>query len=292
MVNILVVGDFQGKFSNKLLNKIKKEEFDFVISVGDYAGIEDWQPWLKDSFRRSIKGEEWLSPEEFYGKKGFKVLIKKDDKAAKDVLKKLNSLGKKVILIFGNRDDEWYHYPFAKRNQLTTKKWKLNFVRRLKNLNNITYSKTKIDNISFIGFGGYMDVMANHENKPKTKENVQRKASATKRLKLSEQKFNKIIKGVKENQIFVLHYPPRGVFDIIKDKSNPFTGKTTGIEFFSREIKRHKPNFVVCDHMHEYRGMKKLYGVPIINPGDAEKDKYAVIEINEDGKLIKTRFAR
>ena len=292
MTKILVVGDFQGVFSKRLYKKIKQEDPDLIISVGDYAGINDWQPWLKDAFKQSKKGEEWLSPEEFFGNKKFKLMIKKDDEAAKNVLTKLNSFGKKAIFILGNTDDEWYQYPFLKRRGLDAKKWKLKFIKKQKNLINVNYGKTKHFGINFICFGGYMDAMANHEKNPKTANALARKNNAIKRLKLSEKKFERIIRGVSGSKVFVMHYPPRGVFDIVLDKSNPYYKKSSGVEFFAREIKKHRPKMVLCGHMHEYQGLKRFYGVPIINPGDAEKDKYAVLEINEKGNLVSTKFER
>ena len=44
--------------------------------------------------------------------------------------------------------------------------------------------------------------------------------------------------------------------------------------------------------MHEYRGMKKLFGVPVINSGDAEEGKYAVVEIDDQTKRVNARFSR
>ena len=67
-------------------------------------------------------------------------------------------------------------------------------------------------------------------------------------------------------------------------------GKSTGQQFFTEAIRKYQPLVVFCGHMHEYSGMKKLHGVPVVNPGNAEKGKYAVVEIEEKEK-IKTKFS-
>ncbi len=89
----------------------------------------------------------------------------------------------------------------------------------------------------------------------------------------------KTLKNTKSPRIFIFHYPPKGAFDIIRDKKdNPMNGKSTGISFFTQAIKKYKPSLVLCGHMHEYQGAKRLAGSLVINPGDAEKGKYAIID--------------
>ena len=43
-MKMLVLGDFQGKFPFKLKRKIEKikDEIDFIVGLGDYAGIDEW----------------------------------------------------------------------------------------------------------------------------------------------------------------------------------------------------------------------------------------------------------
>ncbi|MBS3092449.1 metallophosphoesterase [Candidatus Pacearchaeota archaeon] len=133
-IRILVLGDFQGVFPAKLKKKLEKEEFDLVVAVGDYAGIDEWRPYIMHALSNSRKGEEITSPEKFFGKKEFKKLLKKDFEAGKKVLSELNKLGKPVILIFGNSDDGWYNYPFIRL--LNSEKKKVNFIKKLRNIKN------------------------------------------------------------------------------------------------------------------------------------------------------------
>ena len=37
-MKILAIGDFHGKFPEKFFRRIKKENFDIILSVGDFCG--------------------------------------------------------------------------------------------------------------------------------------------------------------------------------------------------------------------------------------------------------------
>jgi len=291
-MKILAIGDFQGVFPSKLKNKIKKEEFDLIVGVGDYGGIKEWRPWIINDLARAKRGMPRISPQDFFGKKKFKELLKKDFEAGKNVLKDINKLNKKGVIVFGNGDDEWYSYPFGEKI-INVKKRNRSIVKRLSNLKNITYGFTKLKGISFIGFGGYMDIDAYFSKKDfKESEDEQLIKRRKLRRERSKKKLESLIKKTNAPMIFVFHYPPKEVFDIIRDKKdNPMNGKSAGIKFFAEAIKKYEPLLVFCGHMHEYQGMKKLHGAPVINPGDAEKGKAAIITLPENKKeKIKVKF--
>jgi Icc-related predicted phosphoesterase len=289
-MKILAIGDFQAKFPAKLERKLRKENFDIIAGVGDYTGVDDWRPYIMYLFKANRNNEKIKSAEEFFGKKQMKILDKKDEKSMQMVLKKIESFGKPVIFIMGNGDDRWYNYPFSKGTLITyelkiTKPHK-QFLKSLRNFININYKKKKVRGINWIGFGGYMDISAY----VKEKEFIRNKKVTERRIKrIKEQRklmFN-MLKGIDSKKtIFVLHYPPKGIFDIIKDRANPRNGTSVGIEFFADAIKDKKPLLVLCGHMHEYQGMKKLYGIPVVNPGDAGMGKAAIIDVDENKRKI------
>lgn len=284
-MKILVFGDFQGLFPQKLKNRIKKEEFDLIVGVGDYAGIRDFKPFLHDMFKRIKNNRQVISGEEFFGEKKYKALEKKDIEAGKKILNEINLIGKPAILISGNTDNDFYNYPFE-NNNIKIKKGISRFLRNLHNIKNITYSKTKFKGELFFGFGGYMEPVVNFEKSDFN--NRERLARRKKRNERSRKNLFSRLKKVRSDFIMILHYPPYGVFDIIKEKGNASHGKSAGVKIFTEAIKKYKPKLVFCGHMHEYRGMKKLHGVPVINPGDAEEGKAAIVEIID--KKIKVRF--
>ena len=52
-----------------------------------------------------------------------------------------------------------------------------------------------------------------------------------------------------------------------------------------------KPFLVLCGHMHEYVGKKKLGSSWVVNPGEGSKGKFAIIDIDEKkGKIKKIKF--
>jgi len=291
-MRILAIRDLHGKFPAKLKNLAK--DVDLVIAVGDYAGIRGWYKYLNYLFKE-VKNKVEMnlikSPKEFFGKEKYNLLIKKDNLKAKKVLKSLNKLNKKVIFVFGNADDEWYEYPFDKKIW-QVKKSNIQFYKKLKNLSEITYSKTKFKNIAFIGFGGYMDTdsMMQREKKNGDKNKIKRLIS--RRQKSKRRLFN-IIEKTSGKRIFVFHYPPAKVFDKVNDKKNPYHGETMGVDFFRQAIKKYNPSLVLCGHMHEYQGKTKIGKTLVVNPGAVVDGKGAIIDFDENvGKVKSVKFVK
>lgn len=283
-MKILAIGDLHGNINKKLQSRVSKENFDFIIGVGDYAGVNDWIPWIMYKFKIKDR-KKWLSAQEFFGKKKFKRLLKKDFEAGKKSLLFLDNLEKPGFFVFGNGDDEWYKYPFSKKI-LRAKKNKLNFLRKIKNIKEMTYRIRNYNGISFLGFGGYMDATANESHRDKEwQERV------NKRHNKAKKKMESLIKRLNKKSIFILHYPPTGIFDKILDKKNPFYGGSTGIDFFRKAIIRKKPFLVLCGHMHEYQGKKKLGSSLVVNPGEGSKGEFAIVDIDQ-GKVKKIKFIK
>ncbi len=285
VMKILVVGDVHGKIE-KLKKRIPKEDFDFVIGVGDYAGIDEWYPYIKYTFHLKDR-KKAKSPKEFFGKKRFKDLTKKDFESGKRVLLFLDGLGKPGLFVFGNGDDEWYDYPFSK-GLMKAKKSIKNFLKKIKNIKEMNYKVRTGKGISFLGFGGYLDISANAKGRDKEWQK-----RVDKRDEKAERKMNSLVKKLIGKSIFILHYPPQGIFDIIRDKKNPFDGGSSGITFFRKSILKKKPFLVLCGHMEEYQGKKKLGKSLVVNPGEGSKGKFVIVDIDEKkGKVKKVKFLK
>lgn len=289
-MKILAIGDFHGKFPKKLKDRIKKENVDLIVGLGDYTGIKEWYPYLMKIFKLREQGKEVPTVKEFFGKEKYKLLLKKDYLAGKKILSELDKLKKPVLIIFGNSDDEWYKYPFDKNVNLFKKRTE-NFMKKLKNIKVITYGKAKFKEINFIGFGGYMDIDKYKNERIDGFEDEERIKKVIDRMTKSKKKLFNLLQKTKNKRIFVFHYPLKGVFDKIKDKKNPRHGTSAGINFFRDAIKKYKPALVLCGHMHEYQGVKKLGKTLIINPGAAIDGKAVVIDIGKD-KIKKIKFLK
>ena len=280
MVKFLVLGDFHGKVPEKMKKKISKLDFDFIIGLGDFTGIDDWRPWIKYIFSLK-KGEERMNVEEFFGKKKFKELLKKDFVGGKDVFNYLDSLGKPGLYVFGNGDEGWYSYPFSRRI-LNAEKKPISFLKKIKNLKDINYGVRVYKKISFLGFGGYLDSNANKKSRDKKWQKV-----VDKRHNRAKKKMKSLLIKRKDFNIFIFHYPPLGTFDKILEKGNPFRGKSVGIDFYRDAILKKNPSLVLCGHMHEYTGKKKLGKSLVVNPGEGSKGKFAIIDFDEVKKKVK-----
>lgn len=147
-MKILAIGDFHGKFPAKLKKIARSEDIDLIISTGDYAGIDRWKPYIIKRFKLLKQGKPLPTLEEFFGKKGVRDLWRDDFLAGQKMLTELDKIGKPVIAIFGNGDDEWYKYPFDKDVDLLKKKT-VNVLKKLQNFKIITYGTTVFQNIGF-----------------------------------------------------------------------------------------------------------------------------------------------
>jgi len=289
-MKILAIGDFHGKFPQKLKDEAKK--VDLIISVGDFGGVKEWYVYLKYIFRQTAKDKPYKSVKEFFGKERYRVIDKKDERVTKEILRSLNSFGKPVIFVFGNTDDNWYNYSFD-RQAWKVKKSRVNFVRKLKNLKEITYSKTSLKGINLVGFGGYMDVDSYVDERARSKDSPEAIGGRILRRARSKRKLFSLIKGKAKKRIMIFHYPPKGYFDMIRMKGNVRNGTSAGINFFLEAITKSKPSLVLCGHMHEYQGMKRIGKSVLINPGPAGEGKAAIIDYDESvARVKKVKFLR
>src|SRR3989344_4808046 len=96
-MRILAIGDFHGKFPQKLKREVKKKDIDLVLCTGDYANGDK----IRKIIFKHWTDKKWY---DFVGLKKAKQLEKESFNSGLDILKKLNSLSKKIYIIFGNTD--------------------------------------------------------------------------------------------------------------------------------------------------------------------------------------------
>lgn len=87
-----------------------------------------------------------------------------------------------------------------------------------------------------------------------------------------------MLKKGKEKKVLVTHVPP---FDTKADKL--WTGHHVGSPFLRGLIEDYKPDFVICGHIHESRGVEKLGKTTVVNTG-ALADGYAAWVDTDSGK--------
>lgn len=280
-MRILAIGDFHGKFPSKLRKLILKENPDLIVSNGDYANA--------DAIRK-IVFKYWTTKRwwEVVGLKRARKLEKESFDSGVKILKELNGIGKKVYLIWGNSDFD--KEAVSGGSQALVRGNYNNRIRNMKNLVLIDKKKANFGSLGFIGYGGYID--ATEFVKHPIDEDREAHSKRVKLYKKSEKRLMKLFLNKKpKNFIFVIHYTPYGIFDKVKYKGSPMYGKHIGWMPYNNAIKKYKPKLVICGHMHEYQGVKRLGKTLIVNPGVAAEGKAAVIDLNEkSGKIGKVRF--
>ncbi|MBI2629557.1 metallophosphoesterase family protein [Candidatus Pacearchaeota archaeon] len=274
-MKVLIAGDFHGKFPKKIEEEAKKA--DLIISSGDFANSDK----IRKIIFKNWVGKSWY---EAVGEKKARILEKESFDSGLKVLRKINSLGKKFYFVWGNSD----FYKEGKKELIPN--YYEDKIRKMKNLILIDKKKKRMGEIQIIGHGGYVDVtdFIRHpvdDDREKQKEREER-------YNKNKKELGKLFKkGKVKDFIFLTHYTPYKIFDRIKMRGSPMYHRHAGFEPYNEVIKKYKPFLVVCGHMHEYQGVKKIGGSTIINPGAVSEGKAAVVEIEK--KSIKSvRFIR
>jgi len=101
-MKILAIGDFHGKFPEKLKRKISKYKFDIILSVGDFCGNDKWSKLFFKHFYAKGEEEKEKVPKKYHN------LLKQEEKIVTDkgigVLKKLKRFNKPFFAVHGNWD--------------------------------------------------------------------------------------------------------------------------------------------------------------------------------------------
>lgn len=283
-MRILVVGDFHGKFHEKISKIIKKDKIDFIVSNGDYLPFKYRKLWFKHCFAKDIG--LW----EVIGQKRYKKLVMEDLKIGENILKKLNSFSIPVFTVFGNTDwptpddisdlvgatikHKLPHEPKWYKDDLFAKK-----VKKYKNIHRIDYSFAKFNDFILIGMRGHS--FPGH---------VKSKGYKKHRAKL-DNLFKKFRKENKNHKvIFVSHNVPYNTrLDKItsKEADKRVIGKHYGSKLARRIIDSYQPIIAIGGHIHEAKGMQKLGKTLAINSGSSYQGDIVLIDVQNNKMKVK-----
>jgi len=276
-MKILAIGDFHGKFPVKL-QKIAKG-VDLILSTGDFANADK----IRKLIFKNWTDKKWY---DVVGLKKARKMEKESFVSGFKILKKLNSFNKKVFFVWGNTD--FYKDYRTSEPQEIMPGFYNDKLKNMKNLKLIHKRKYLNKDLEIVGHGGYVDVTEFVKN-PVDKDRKKQK-KRLKRYRRDEQKLKKLFssKRPKKGFIFLIHYTPLNIFDKVKYPGSPMNGKHVGWEPYNKIIKKYEPKLVICGHMHEYQGKKKLGNTMIIATGAAQNGQAAIIEIEDKTKKIKS----
>jgi Icc-related predicted phosphoesterase len=278
-MKILAIGDFHGRFPNKVNSIINKEKIDFALSVGDFF------PWsMKNTFFKycfTTDKNLW----EVLGKEKYKKLTLKDLKEGdKKVLSKLNSLSVPVFTTIGNYDAAHINDQYYSKRWKTSWKWaEQDFLSTLLK----KYPNIKRADYSFVKFKDYIIIGGYGHSSPGS---VKSKAYKDHKRKL-DKLFNKFKRENKEKKvIFIFHNMPYNTkLDKITSKKadKSVRNKHFGSKMTRKIIDKYQPILGIGGHMHENTGTCKIGKTIVLNPGAAVDNRFAVIDIDEANKKIK-----
>ncbi len=260
-MRVLILGDFGGVFSDKLFEKIKKEQFDFVLHMGDSGDVH----YLRELFLKygQTKMMEHITEEEAI--KIYEEGIKK----ARKVFEKLNKFGKPVFIVSGNNEFKCYEKFVS-------------FVKEYKNLKLVDNVKTKLGEFKLIGIR-YAAPSPKEEKTGITREKMK---------KAFQKQITHYFKEVdSQKTIFLTHMPPLNCkLDKLPKDAKLTPGRHIGSVLVRELVQTYNPALVVCGHLEELQGECRFARSRIINPGGAERERYAILEIGRNLKGVKVEF--
>lgn len=253
-MKILVIGDIHGNL--KAIKKIPKKDIDLIILTGDLGSANILRKLHFENIKRKLKGLSEIN--------NIKTIENRAlDEAYLSALKILKYLSKftKVYTIYGNVEGK---IVGAKLDKV---------IKRMKNVETINNKFRKINTLKILGLRYFTDLSWIKEFKP---------SNYTENFKDAKNQTIKVRNFLNKNihcNILVCHQPPYGILDKVNSNFVPknWKGKHAGSKTILNYIKKQKPNYVFCGHIHEGKGFKKIGQTKIYNLGI---NGYKIININ------------
>lgn len=280
-MKILVVGDPHGKTKN--ISKKNLKDIDVVIITGDLGKVDIARKKAFENVTRKKQGLEEKDYTPAESKKAYMEIYN----SSIDVVKKYPKIAP-TYSILGNVGDTIIQ---ERERQKEEKKYgiKLPSLRKgLNNLKNFNLVKNKIRKIKGqrIGFLEYfIDECWVKNFKP---GNYKEKMAGARE---DTRKAKKVLKNFNKTDILVCHQPPYGYLDKVVNPKAPkhWQGKHAGSKTILNYIKKHKPKYVFCGHIHESKGHSQIGKTQIYNLG--WHGDYLVLD-TEKNKILESNFLK
>ena len=264
-MRILAIGDTHGQIPKNLPRK----DIDLILLTGDIGKSNIVR---KISFDKLKREKEGLPPKEYssqFKKKGY---LEIHDWAIK-TLKYLIKIAP-VYLVYGNIE------TFNKDNR-EVERWAGQKVppltRDILRIGNVRIINNRFVNLNGIKIGGlelFIDSGWLRKFEPyRIKERGKKSRKATAKARKVLRRF-----GRYDLDILLCHQPPYGILDKVSFPGAPkhWIGKHAGSKVILDYIKEYHPRYVICGHIHESAGRKKVGKTEVINLG---MGRYKVIVI-------------
>lgn len=258
-MRICVIGDPHGAI--KKIKKIPLKSVDLILLTGDLGKADFARQFYFENVKRKNEG----LPEKKYTSKESKKSHMEIHNSTINILKYLSKFAP-VYTIQGNvgiptkaeskKRDKKYGIKHPPTRELIQKMKKVHLVKNM--ARNIGELK-----IGFLEY--FIDTSWVKEFKPKDYSKKMKKAKKeTDKAKKTLERFGKSI------NILICHQPPYGYLDKVSGKygaPKQWQGKHAGSKAILNYVKKHKPKYVFCGHIHEGEGKKKIGNTEIYNLG-------------------------
>jgi len=266
-MKILIIGDPHGycNYSKKIFKNI-----DLILITGDLGKATLARKFYFDNLKRKQKG----LPE-----------IEKSAKTEKQIYMEIHNSTIKLLKILLKHAPVYTlqgNVGISNKNECKRfkEKWKIKIPctkKEIDKISNVHITKNIVRKIRGlrIGFLEYfIDTSWMKEfNQMKQKKKLSRAKKETRKAK-------KILKKFKNLDILICHQPPYGILDKVSGKfgaPKEWQGKKAGSKVILNYLKKEKPEYIFCGHIHEAKGKKNLGKTKIYNMGHS--GDYMVLEI-------------
>ncbi len=258
-MKIVVIGDPHGALSKA--KQIPLSGTDLILVTGDIGKADLMQ---KMAFENHTRRKNGLPEIEYSAKKKKQTFLEAYESSLR-IINYLRGVAP-VYVIFGNVESS----NEDTREQSREIGLELPFLyNRLTPMKRVRIINNRLANFNGIRIGGleyFSDVSWVKEFKPKPYSERFKKARE------ETEKAKRILNGFgKGLDILLCHQPPWGVLDKVSFKGAPkdWIGKHAGSKAILNYIKKYPPRYVVCGHIHEGKGKKKVSKTEVINVGSS-----------------------
>ncbi|MFA5020028.1 MAG: metallophosphoesterase [Candidatus Pacearchaeota archaeon] len=263
-MKILAIGDPHGDL--RAIRKIPLWNIDLILLTGDLGKASLAREMAFENIRRKQKG---LPEKEYSPSVKKKAFMEAYDSSVK--LVRYLSQHAPVYTIYGNVEST---NPEIRKE---SKKigLKLPFLTdRLNSMKGVRVINNRVANFNKVRIGGlqyFVDTNWVREFKPKDyRESLESSREQTDKAK-------KVLRGFGSLDILVCHQPPYGVLDKVTAKFAPehWKGKHAGSKVILDYVRKYKPGYVLCGHIHEGEGSMQVGKTKVYNLG---MGGYCIIE--------------
>lgn len=264
-MKILIIGDPHGDL--KKIKSISIKNIDLILLTGDLGNASLMRKMAFENIERKKKG----LPEKKYSSIQEKRAFIKAYTSTTQIIEYLQKFAP-IFTIFGNVESSNYETRKESKRIGLPLPYLYNDLISLKNVKVINNKSINFNGLKIGGLKYFIESHWMKEFKPADYKNNLNE------LKKETDKSKKILKNFGKLDILLCHQPPYGILDKVTAKFAPkdWQGKHAGSKTILDYIKKEKPKYVFCGHIHEGEGYHKIGKTEIYNLGVCG---YKIIEI-------------